>query len=61
MKKIVSGTNILNLIGLLSIFSLVLLSCNGTKSGNSEMKSNSQAVRTDTGQWQELFNGKDLR
>lgn len=59
MKKIDLGIKILNAISLLSIFSFILLSCNGSNSSGSEMSSN-QPARTDTGQWQELFNGKDL-
>ena len=59
MKKINSGIRIFNTLSLLSIFTFLLLSCGGSKSGSSEMSS-SQPAQADTGQWQELFNGKDL-
>ena len=59
MKKIHSGIKILSAISLLSFFSLLLSSCNNSKPSGSEMNGD-QTVQSDTGQWQELFNGKDL-
>ncbi len=59
MKKNNISLMIFNAIVVLTLFSFSVYSCSGSKTtGNNS--GNQEAVQTDTGQWQELFNGKDL-
>jgi hypothetical protein len=59
MRKMNLGNKIFNATSLFSIFAFLLFSCNGAKPSGNEMSSD-ETTRSDTGQWQQLFNGKDL-
>ena len=59
MKKYDIRLMIFNAIGFLAFLTLTLYSCNSPKTSDTAM-SDDAAVQSDTGQWQELFNGKDL-
>ncbi len=67
MKKYDVRLMIINAISFLTVLSLSLYSCNAKKSGESTATDSSATsmntpptVSSDTGQWQELFDGKDL-